>query len=256
MDEHNVVVKLENVSKTYYTREEEVRSIREYLWNMLRPKKKRKIEALKNIDLEVIQGETFGIIGRNGSGKSTLLNIIMGSIKADPGASIKKHGKMIRLALGMGVDKNLSARDNIYVNASILGLSFKKIGMIFNDIVEYAGLEEFVDIPVKKYSKGMHQRLLFSIAMHAEADIFLLDEFFGGVGDEDFKKKSDESFRKRIVEGKTIIMVSHSLNKIVKTCNRAMWLHKGEIVAIGDPKEVVTEYRASFAAEKEKPNSK
>lgn len=253
MEDHdNIVISLKNVSKTYYVSEEKIQTLRMYMRSIFHSKKKHSIKALKNVSLEIKQGETFGIIGRNGSGKSTLLNILMDSIKPDPGSKVKTKGRMIRLALGMGVDANLSARDNIYVNASILGLSFKKIGLIFHQIIEYAGLEEFVDTPVKFFSKGMAQRLLFSIAMHAEADIFLLDEFFGGVGDEDFKKKSDESFKKQIVDGKTIILVSHSMGTIAKFCNRVMWLHKGEIKLIGEPKNVIKEYKDSFIANKKK----
>jgi len=204
---------------------------------------KSKVEALKNINISILKGEKVGIIGRNGSGKSTLLNIIMGSIVPNKGGKIVTYGKMMRLALGMGVDQNLSARDNIYVNGSVLGLSFKKIGEIFNDILNFSDLHDFVDTPVKFYSKGMRQRLLFSIAVHAEADIFLLDEFFGGTGDEEFKAKSEEAFNKHILEGRTIVIVSHSLKIIRKLCNRSIWLHKGEIRCQGDTKTVIKEYR-------------
>lgn len=216
------------------------------MFNAFKKSKRKKIKALNEISINISKGETFGIIGRNGSGKSTLLNIIMDTIRPDKGGTVETEGKMMRLSLGMGVDPNLSARDNIYVNGSVLGLTFKKIGEIFNSIVEFAGIQEFVDTPVKFYSKGMKQRLLFSIAMHAESDIFLLDEFFGGTGDKDFKQKSDKAFQAKIIQGKTIIIVSHNLNIIKKYCHRAMWLDKGICRAIGKPNVVIAKYKSSF----------
>jgi len=212
---------------------------------------KKEIQAIKDLNLKIKRGEIFGVIGRNGSGKSTLINIIMGSIPANKGSTITTKGKMMRLSLGIGVDVNLSARDNIYVNGSIIGLSFKTIGAIFNDIIEFAGLDEFVDTPVKFFSKGMKQRLMFSIAMHADADVFLLDEFFGGTGDEDFKKKSDEAFRRKILEGRTIIIVSHSMRIITKYCDRAIWLNKGETIKMGKTEDVVNAYKQSFVKNKD-----
>jgi len=242
------VVKVKNLSKTYHIRENNSESIRAYFSNVFNQKANpvRKIHALKNISFTVAEGETLGIIGGNGSGKSTLINILLGSIRADKNSLVHMEGKPLRLALGMGFDPNLSARDNIYTNGSILGLSFKKIGQKFNDIIEFSGLEEFIETPVKYYSKGMRSRLTFSIAIHAEADILLLDEFFGGVGDENFKKKSDEIFREKLLKKKTIIIVSHSLGRIKKYSDRVIWLKKGEIMQIGSPQEVIKLYRASL----------
>lgn len=242
-----IAVSLKNISKTFKVRENQATTIRGRFARIFSSSNRiRKVEALKDINLEIKQGEIFGIIGRNGSGKSTLLNIIMQSIRPNKGGEIITNGKLMRLSLGMGIDPNLSARDNIYLNGSVIGLSFKKIGNIFNEVLEFAGLEEFVDTPVKYYSKGMRQRLLFSIAMHAESDIFLLDEFFGGTGDVDFKKKSDMAFKQRILEGRTIIIVSHSMQIIKKYCNEAIWLDKGMIQARGNTKEIVKAYKASF----------
>ncbi len=241
------VIQLSNVSKTFRVRENPKQSIRELVTGVLRPNSKmHQIKALQNINLEIHRGETFGIIGRNGSGKSTLLHLIMGAMKPDKGGEIKTNGKMMRLALGMGVDPNLSARENIYVNGSILGLTFKEIGHSFYDMIDFAGLGEFIDTPVKYYSKGMKQRLLFTIAMHAESDIFLLDEFFGGVGDEDFRKKSDDAFKQRILEGKTIVIVSHAMAVIKKFCKRAVWIDKGIQRTMGDTEVVIKDYMDSF----------
>jgi len=207
---------------------------------------KNEILALKNIDISIKTGETIGIIGRNGSGKSTLLNIMMESIRANKGGVVKTKGKMIRLALGMGVDLNLSARDNIYVNGSVLGLSFKKIGEKFSEILDFSGLHEFVDTPVKFYSKGMKQRLLFSIALHAEADILLLDEFFAGTGDQDFQQKSRQAFKDQLLNRHTIILVSHNLSMIREHCDRVIWIEKGVIKLKGKPNAVIASYNKSF----------
>lgn len=240
-------ISLDCVSKTYKTRDMTKNSILASVKSIFTPKAENiHLKALDNIDLKVKKGEAIGIIGRNGSGKSTLLNLIMGSIKPDQGSQIATQGRKIRLALGMGVDNNLSGRDNIYVNGSVLGMSFKKIGSIFDSIVNYADLEKFIDTPVKFYSKGMRQRLLFSISMHAEADIFLLDEFFGGVGDQDFKKKSEAAFQEKILEGSTIIFVSHNMSIIKKYCERVIWIHKGKIKMAGPTEDVVPAYMKSF----------
>jgi len=243
----DTVIELKNILKRFEVYEKGPKSIREVFFNILKLKKSKvkEILALSNVNLTVKKGEILGIIGRNGSGKSTLLNIIMGSIKPTEGTTFSK-GRMIRLALGMGIDPNLTARDNIYLNGSILGLSFKKIGKIFNQIIGFAGLEEFVDTPVKFYSKGMRARLNFSIAMHVESKIILLDEFFGGVGDQDFKKKSDEMFNKKIIEKNTIVIVSHSMSIIEKYCSRCIYIDNGSIILDDKPNSVVDFYLKTF----------
>lgn len=247
MKKKDIAIKLSKVSKTFRVRENLTTSIREKIMMFFSKKSDiKEIHALSDINLTIKKGEIFGVIGRNGSGKSTLVNIIMGSIPSNKGGKVLAKGKLMRLSLGLGVDPNLTARDNIYVNGSVIGLSFKKIGRIFENIIDFAGLNEFVDTPVKFFSKGMKQRLMFSIAMHADADIFLLDEFFGGTGDEDFKKKSDIAFNETILKGRTIVIVSHSMATIVKHCHRAIWLDKGAIMKEGIAKEVVSAYKASF----------
>jgi len=242
------IIELTNISKTFKIREHKLNTIRDFATNFLSKKNSstKTIHALKNINITIREGESLGIIGRNGSGKSTLLNIMMESIAPDKGGKIETQGRMIRLSLGLGVDPNLSARDNIYVNGSLIGLTFDKIGNIFNDILVFADLQEFVDTPVKFYSKGMKQRLLFSIAIHAEADVILLDEFFGGTGDKQFRKKSDQAFKMKILEGKTIVIVSHSMNIINKYCTRTIWIDKGHIVAEGKTVDIVKLYSSEF----------
>jgi ABC-type polysaccharide/polyol phosphate transport system ATPase subunit len=253
----NIAIKLENINKTFLKHNQK-NNLRE----IFLPKTKSKIKlkkhfkALSDINLTINKGECIGIIGRNGSGKSTLLHIIMRNIRPDKGGSVHTQGKIMRLTLGMGVDRNLSARDNIYVNGSILGLSFKRIGTIFEDIINFSGLNDFVDTPVKFYSKGMRQRLLFAIAMYAEADIFLLDEFFGGVGDKDYKAKSDRSFEEKILQGKTIVIVSHNTSIIKKYAQRTIWLNQGEIYDAGDTDKVVSNYLSHKKATVKKHDNK
>lgn len=250
IQEREVVIKLENINKTFLINERKSDSIREKLFSAFSKNHKRRLKALSGVSLEVRKGEFLGIIGRNGSGKSTLLKIIIGAIPPNKGGKVTTHGRIIRLSLGMGFDLNLSARDNIYVNASILGLTFEEINEKFDEIIEFAELENFIETKVKFFSRGMRSRLGFAIAVHADADIFLMDEFFGGVGDENFKKKSKEVFQQAFVEGRTIIHVSHSLRTIQKHCDRVLVLHKGKVVAEGKPRDVIPVYQEVLSKEK------
>ena len=239
------IISLKNISKTFEIKGGGEKTIRERVFRTFSGEvsRSKSISALDDINFDIYEGESFGIIGRNGSGKSTLLNIIMETYLPDKGGIIYTNGKLIRLDLGMGVDPNLSARDNIYVNGSVLGLTFKKIGAIFEEIINFANLEGFDNTPVKFFSKGMRQRLLFSIAIHAEADIFVLDEFFGGTGDLDFRKKSDHAFKNKILNRHTAVIVSHSLKIIENYCSKVLWLENGKCMLIGKPQEVTAKYK-------------
>lgn len=238
----DIAIRLKNIDKTFQVYEKNNDSIRDTVFNMLKPNHQRKIEALKGVSLEIEKGEFFGIIGRNGSGKSTLLKLIMGAIDPDPGGSVEVHGKIIRLALGMAFDAELSARENVYLNASLLGLSFKQIGQRFHEIIEFAELENFVDTKIKYYSSGMYSRLAFSVAVLAEADIFLMDEFFGGVGDSRFMEKSKKVFEESLVKGRTIVHVGHNLDLIQQHCQRVLLLNNGVPVGIDEPQVMIKEY--------------
>lgn len=247
---NKVVLSVKNVSKTFYAQGRHA-SIGRRIASMVFPKKHaQKIEALKDISFDVYDGDFLGIIGTNGSGKSTLLKIIMGSILSNEGGSITTDKRMIRLALGMGFDIALTARDNIYLNGTILGLTFKEIGDRFAEIIEYAELEDFIDTPLRFYSSGMRSRLAFAIALHAEADIFLIDEFFGGVGDESFKAKSDKVFNNRLITGKTILFVSHFMELIEKNCNRLLVIDKGIGYLFEDVLDGITFYKDRLGKEK------
>lgn len=242
----DVAIRLKNVSKTYKVYETPSESIRNIVFNVFNTKKQREIKALQTLNLEIKKGEFFGVIGRNGSGKSTLIEMIMQTLKPDKNGVVETFGKMIKLSLAMGFDTGLTARENIYINSSVLGLSLKKIGLKFKEIIEFAELEDFVDTKVKNYSKGMRMRLAFAIAINAEADIFLFDEFFGGVGDLRFKKKSDEVFEKSFLNDKTLVIVSHNLNIVKKHCPRCLCLDKGKILGIGPTEEMVKIYQEAI----------
>ena len=226
----NIAIRLTDVSKTFYIKEKSNDSIMLKFLSLRSKSQKKKIEDLKDINITIERGEFVGIIGHNGSGKSTMLKLITNAFPPDKGGTIEVNGKVIRLSLGMGFDPNLTARENIYVNGSILGLTFKVIGQKFDEIIEFSGLHGFIDTQVKFYSSGMVSRLAFSIAIHAEADIFLLDEFFGGVGDADFRKKSDDAFQ-HLLRDKTILFVSHEMGQIEKYCDRVICLDHGKIIS-------------------------
>jgi len=236
------VVELKSLNKTYIVKENNNDTIKEMLLNIFKSNGKRKIKALKNINISIKKGEFVGVIGHNGSGKSTLLNVIIGSVPPDKKSTVNVNGKLLRLTLGMGFDKNLTARENIYINGAMLGLSFKQIGESFSEIIEFAELEEFVETKIKFYSKGMRSRLAFAIAIKSNAEILLLDEFFGGVGDVNFRKKSDAVFKSEFIKSKTILLVSHSAPLIAKHCKRTILLDKGELKFDGDTKEALKLY--------------
>lgn len=233
---------LRNASKTFYIQDIPMLSIRDYVMNIFKPNKKRAIRALQNINLDVRPGEFLGVIGRNGSGKSTLLHVITGAYPVDKGGEVITRGNFIRLSLGIGFDYELSARENIYINASILGLPIAQIDKKFDDIIEFSELHDFVDTRVKYFSSGMVSRLAFAVALHAEADIFLMDEYFGGVGDEKFNEKCRDVFQRTFIDNRTIVHVSHNLDTIRAYSDRVLLLHHGEMIALGKPDEVIEAY--------------
>jgi ABC-2 type transport system ATP-binding protein len=241
MDQKAIVLK--NVSKTFKISEKKVDTFRGRLFNIFSNKNLRELKAVSNISLEILKGENFGIIGRNGSGKSTLVKLMSGAFVPDKGGEIIKEGTSMLLNLGVGMSHELTARQNIYVSGSALGLRIKEIDLILDDIIAFAELEEFVDSKIKYFSSGMIQRLSFAIAINAGADIMFLDEVFA-VGDAKFKQKAISVMEKSWIDGRTIIMVSHSLNNISKYCKRAIYLKKGKIEFIGDSKVAIDMYNA------------
>lgn len=197
--------------------------------------------ALQDVTLEVPEGSTYGLIGTNGSGKSTLLKCIAKILRPDKG-SIRTQGSLAALLeLGTGFHQELSGRENIYLNGSILGLSKKQINAKFDEIVSFAGVEQFVDQPVKNYSSGMYVRLGFSIAINVDPDILLVDEVLA-VGDVSFQQKCLEKFVDFRDAGKTVVLVSHAMDTVRTMCDEVAWLHRGELVDTGPAGELVDRY--------------
>ena len=200
-------------------------------------------EAIKGISFEVPKGEILGIIGKNGSGKSTLLRTLAGIFSADEG-SVDMHGYSVSLlSIGVGFQKELSGRENIYLSGMLLGFKEEEIKKKADEIIEFSELGDFIDMPVNTYSSGMHSKLAFSITAILETDIMLVDEVLS-VGDEKFKKKSYAKMQSLISnKDRTVVIVSHSLGSLEKLCTSVLWLHEGEIKMIGKPKEVIAKYR-------------
>lgn len=198
--------------------------------------------ALRSVGFEVPFGETFGVIGSNGSGKSTLLKCLAGILTPDRG-SVHSAGRLSALLeLGAGFHQELTGRENVYLNGAILGLTRRDIDTRFDDIVGFAGLEEFIDTPVKNYSSGMFVRLGFAVAAHVEPDVLLIDEVLS-VGDETFQRQCAEKIEQFRTDGRTIVFVSHGLAQVEQLCERVAWIHHGELVEIGPANEVITRYR-------------
>ena len=204
---------------------------------------KKTIQALKEVSFTAEKGEIVGIIGENGSGKSTLLRTIAGIYRQDEGR-ITTGGKMISLiGLNVGLHLRLTMKDNIYLCCSLFGLSQKDIKKNFSLIVEFTELENFINTKIYQFSEGMKQRLAFSIAIHCNPEILLLDEVFE-VGDESFRKKSAEKIKKLVNNGVTALLVSHDLNMIKKHCDKVIWMERGKIKKQGKTREVVGEYKS------------
>ncbi len=199
--------------------------------------------ALKDINLEINSGETFGIVGRNGSGKSTLLKIIARVLYPDKGR-ISIYGKVAPfLELGVGFQQELSARENVYIYSSILGMTRKETDRIYDEVFDFAELNRFQDMKLKNFSSGMYLRLAFSTAAHVNPDIMLIDEVLA-VGDADFQKKCMEKINAFRSQGKTIVFVSHSLDVVRDICNRAVLMENGSVISSGEPNKVIDQYLA------------
>lgn len=201
--------------------------------------------ALENVSFDVMEGHTHGLIGTNGSGKSTLLKCLA-KIYWPTSGSIEYRGRMASLLeVGSGFHLELSGRENIYLNGSILGMSKKEIDGKFDEIVDFSGVEQFLDQPVKNYSSGMYVRLGFSIAINVDPDILVVDEVLS-VGDEGFQRKSFDKFLEFKKRGKTIIMVTHTMPVVEEICDVVTWIEKGTMMTTGPAREVVKAYQQSL----------
>lgn len=251
-----IAISVKNVSKTFKIPHEKVSSLRGAAVSVFSRKRGyEEFNALDDVSFEVKKGEFFGIIGRNGSGKSTLLKILAGIYQADKG-KVKINGRISPfLELGIGFNPELSGRDNVYLNATVLGLTKKEIDEKFESIVKFSELERFIDQKLKNYSSGMQVRLAFSVSIHANRDILLMDEVLA-VGDSNFQSKCLEEFNKYRDKGKTVILVSHDIATVQVYCDRALLLRDGKIISIGKARETAEIYigKNIYDEEKKKKN--
>ena len=216
-------------------------SMRKSLFH-LRKSKLEVYEALRGISFEVKKGEIMGIVGKNGSGKSTLLRAIAGIFSADSGSIELESDSVSLLSIGVGFQKKLSGRENIILSGMLLGFSEQEVRDKMDEIIEFANLGKFIDMPVKTYSSGMYSKLAFSITAVLETDIMLIDEVLS-VGDARFKKKSYNKMKQLISdENRTVVMVSHDTKTLDGLCDEILWLHDGEIKMYGNTKEVLEKY--------------
>lgn len=205
--------------------------------------------AVNEVSFDVKKGEILGICGKNGSGKSTLLNAIAGIFSPDSGKIELFNSSISLLSIGVGFQKKLSGRNNIYLSGLLLGFSEKQIEEKFDEIVEFSELGEKINEPVSSYSKGMYSKLAFAITAILETDIMLIDEVFS-VGDARFKKKSYAKMKKLITtDHRTVVIVSHSLKTLESLCDRVLWINDGKVKQIGDAKEVIAKYRKFMNSE-------
>jgi ABC-type polysaccharide/polyol phosphate transport system ATPase subunit len=240
--EYGIALAAKNISKTFHISEDSHNTVKHRLFNLFNPPRKKRVEAIKMVSLEIKRGECIGLLGRNGCGKSTLVKLLAGVYPTDTGY-MKINGTTMLMNLGVGMSHELTARENIYVSASVLGLKIKEVDAIFDEIIDFAELREFVDTKIKYFSSGMVARLGFSIAVKAGADIMFLDEIFA-VGDMKFQEKAIKVFESSWIEGKTVILVSHSMEVIRKYCKRSGFMKSGEMKFFGDTDKAIELYLA------------
>lgn len=244
---NNIAVSVKNVKKDFYLPHETSNSMKSKIVGLFKGKKKGGDvhHALRGVSFEIEKGDFFGIVGRNGSGKSTLLKIISNIYVPDSG-EVKVHGKLTPfIELGVGFNPELSGRENVFLNGALLGFSRDEVKSIYNDIVEFAELERFMDQKLKNYSSGMQVRLAFSIAIQADTDILVLDEVLA-VGDSAFQQKCFDYFAKLKREKKTVILVTHSMAQVERFCNKAVLLEGGKIIERGSVSDVTVRYENLF----------
>ena len=234
-------IQVEDLRKTFRIPTNRVDSLKERVVHPLSGRDFRDLRALRGVSFEIHQGEFFGIVGRNGSGKSTLLKLLASIYRADAG-TIRIAGRLAPfIELGVGFNVDLTARENVVLNGVMMGLTPKEMRRRLDAIIEFAELEDFVDLKLKNYSSGMLVRLAFAVMMEADADVLLIDEVLA-VGDAAFQQKCADAFHQMKAQGKTIVLVTHEMATVEDYCHRAMLIADGEIQHIGDPGEVGREY--------------
>ena len=239
----NIAIKVDHVSKDFKLYYDKAHTLKEKLLFFSKKNKDKNhiLHVLKDINLEIKKGETVALIGTNGSGKSTLLKLMNRIIYPNTGR-ISVNGKLTSLIeLGAGFHDDFTGRENIYFNASIFGLTKEQIDKKIDDIISFSELGEFIDNPVRTYSSGMYMRLAFSVAINVEADILLIDEILA-VGDQHFQDKCFTKLKELKSQGKTIVIVTHSMTQVKAFCDRAVWLYEGKIRDDGPVDRVLEEY--------------
>jgi ABC-2 type transport system ATP-binding protein len=245
-----VVIEARGLDKTFRIPEHRVDSFKERAVHAFRAMEYRELRALQNVSFDVRKGEFFGIVGRNGSGKSTLLKILASIYQPDAG-SVRMAGRLAPfIELGVGFNPELTARENSLLNGVLLGLTMKEARRRLDAVLEFAELEDFVELKLKNYSSGMMVRLAFALMVQADADIMLIDEVLA-VGDAAFAQKCMDVFRERHDAGKTIVLVTHDMTTVQTLCDRAMLMHDGDLKFIGDSEETAAKYyRLNFGVDK------
>ncbi len=241
--EKDIAIKVTHVSKNFKLYYDKANTLKEKLLFFSKKNKSRDdiLNVLKDINIEIKKGESVALIGTNGSGKSTLLKLMTKIIYPNKG-KITTQGKLTSLLeLGAGFHDDFTGRENIYFNASIFGLTKAEIDEKIEEIIEFSELGDFIDNPVRTYSSGMYMRLAFSVAINVQAEILLIDEILA-VGDQHFQDKCFNKLIELKESGKTIVIVTHSIDQVRRFCDRAIWLYKGEVRKDGETKEVLEEY--------------
>ena len=243
---NDIVIEVKNATVRFNKSAESISGLKEYIIKMLKRELMfQEFLALKNINFTVKRGESWGLIGKNGSGKSTLLKLISGIIRPYQG-NVTVNGSISPLIeLGAGFDPELTARENIFLNGALLGYSKRFIESHFQEIVDFAELNDFVDVPIKNFSSGMSARLGFAIATVQKPDILIVDEVLA-VGDFAFQQKCKERMEHLLSNGTTLLFVSHSIEQVKELCSKAIWIDNGEVRAIGDTYSVSQEYISSM----------
>lgn len=238
------MIEFKNVSKSFRHGGGQPKLLRAFLGDLVRRPERREFFALRNISFFVREGESVAIVGRNGAGKSTLLSLVAGLTKPVEGNVVVRGRSAALLELGAGFHPDLTGVENLRLNASLLGLSRKRTAEVFDSIVAFADIGDFIDEPIRTYSMGMTMRLAFAVAIHVDPDILIVDEVLA-VGDQQFQIKCQERIRRFKIDGKTLLFVSHSGPLVRQLCERAIWLERGRIVRDGPAEEVLDAYAAS-----------